>query len=828
MRIGRQFKLGCCVVVLALVEPASRASDEIVAGPMALSRLRSLIKRELEPDPTAEEIGILTELHRDACSKYESLAGGGQSQLRQLYDELRFLKKAPDVRRMRDVLTLHKQQVDAVAAIDEALFTDLTSLLASDEPDEASEERVRAGINRVRITRELDRWLQSMPLDEPTGVRGSLREAVAHAAVPEGSREPIIEILHQRDRTLEPLLQEVWEAHRAFVLAGARAFERVFGGVLPPVGALFSDDERERLYDDMKRLCLPEGQRFLAARARVRATDDDAFQKIAELLPPSERVEFALRTRCWFDQVGATMREALWNEARIRIALDALAVDDSDRTAMVEFARAWRARWLRLVSERQTAADADLDQHFWRPSIFGRLLIEDPALWAPIDGRTPQEQALCERVRTRVGQSAFDGAETMSASWWTRSVAIPTRLRDRAGARISESQFYGGSQEWSARQRFAVATMLDSAILQSSIERACGADSDAATVSKRAWQQHRARWETEVEARLDRVRLEVANGRSLSMRSPEWEACVQRILVLRDSAFRAAEEIDEQAFVMIQAAVQRGDLGLANPSALCKDTIALERFSRFLERESAAADGGLLSNGVDDVPRWVELVRSAPVSDEHRVLLEQALLRGIGPYARALVALRVAQFNIASATSGAFTNLARPESRAAVQRLTQPHDEMVRATRDLIELLLTATGDERRAFEQQLLRELCPGAFVVDSHVGELKVRAHASATDEAQRDEVNAAIERHDIALEGLFHRMACERLRSRFPYEFWSATATRSGRPTREQLERERAELRAALETTLEEVLGEQVFGRIAPRDAIDQFLDAVPQVQ
>jgi hypothetical protein len=135
------------------------------------------------------------------------------------------------------------------------MFEAIAAVLLADEHEESRRAAVRAGVERARAVREADRLLASIPLEEPSGVCAGLRGAVQRLQVAAEVRGQLDGIVAERDAVLVSSLRRVLRAYQSFAVAAADAFDEVFGGVLPPIGAVFSEQEAEKVRLRMRELC---------------------------------------------------------------------------------------------------------------------------------------------------------------------------------------------------------------------------------------------------------------------------------------------------------------------------------------------------------------------------------------------------------------------------------------------------------------------------------------------------------------------------------------------------------------------------------------------
>ncbi len=845
------------LVVTALLACAPRAfcrSDEgVVADPVSLARLREILRTSLDQGPTSSDWPIIVQLHTDMCGAYESLTHDSDGRLWQrtheLYDALRFLKSDPNSQRIREFFALHQRMADATTAIDDAMFDEISTVIGSRALDDDARERGRVGMARARQTRAIDRVLQSMPLDECTGVRGSLRSVVAHVEVPAESRAQVESILDERDRALSAAVRDLWHDYKELGLAAARAFEQVFGGIIPPIGALFSDDEVGRLRAEMKARTLLAGNRFLAARVRVREVDDSARDAICALLPPLEGVEVRLRL------VAAVIGEGeaslmLDTEANCRAAARAFGTGDPDHEGVSAIVAQWWESLAAKIDETTRAKDAGDDARLWSKELFWSLdeAGSESSVFAASQETARRLSALIASRVTAAGGSLGDLRTSLSESKprligsggfqeFQRASASSYHPRRASGASLATfSSILNPSRPGRVRGRGGVAANMSRDAFDGVFRASC-ADSERpsfAACCDEAWAIHERVCGVEVEGRIREVDA-LADARSIvrivSSQDQEARDAMNGSIRLRDLAFLAGERADEQAFETA--------LACAGDDAALREAITIARFERFIMRERESQFVDRSGEMYEPLPNWCEVVESAPLSVAARARVRAAMCSGIASYARACIGRRTAEFAYqALVTADRLDRLRVSGLHAAFQQVREAQVRVDRATADLAQLLVNASGDEAREIDHAMLREIEPEAFAEDVvAVGMIAQARRACVTDE-ERASVESAWTRFDasrvafcveLARTNLAHsQLVMRKVITPARLGAIQSDGTRGNTNARRlvaSIVRQRLDVRMALEIELESLLGCERFKQFEPRDATDQILSATP---
>ncbi|MFO0962502.1 MAG: hypothetical protein U0625_06295 [Phycisphaerales bacterium] len=828
------------LAAVAAVAPAR--ADDLVAPPMGLARLRTLLEATLEPDPSAAEMAIVVALHRDMVRAYEISRTGPGSELwkraNALYNDLQNLRTDPDRRRIRQAINDQRQLLEQAAAADHAMFEAIAAALAADEPDEAHAQAVRDGVARAGAVRDIDRLLGSMPMQEPAGIVGNMRDAVARLRVEPGVRTQLDQILADRDAAQTVALAAAMQAYRDFAVAAAGAFEQVFGGVLPPIGAVFSKDEAQRLVDRMRELVKTEGERFIAARDKVRAVEDGVIARVAALLDEDQATELRLRLMRDF----LLQRILVFEEGNIREALRVLPADDPLRAQVAAFAAKWHALLRDSFDAELRRSRADEDSSFWDPTssarFFRGMLGESPmyertrAPYAEID------RAIAARVMAAggsLGNLRSTGDERSPrlvygprASAWTQELRGYERpddngrpQRELMGLRMIDWT------ETRAPRRWGLVEPMDAAWLEAQLgAEASAAGALAGCIAAQRATYERA-WREEVDARAEKI---AAMGDRLRARSPvsvpqearpALAAAVAEAVALRDTAWRAAETLDEAFF--------EGLLACAQPAEPLRQRITLARLRRFLERERPTVAAPL--DGLDPHPDWEAAIRRGALSPQADARVREALVRAMPEYVPATIALRVALFRAASMDDRALLEgyadpayrSARADSNDALERARR---QAFSAQADLVERLLAAAGDERAALEEPLVAALTMGVCE-RAPQRRMVALAERACRDDAERAAVAAAVGTYAARRDELHRRaMRVALAATEYGRRRMLGTPARSydakGRPDREEqrrdteaVARERADLDESLEIELAGILGRDRWALIEPPD-------------
>ncbi len=854
------------VAGMALMASANSAADpavrgapmvlrdgDLVAPPLALARLRTLLEECVVPPPNADEFAILVTIHRDMVGSYgaarEGSAGDAWRAGNSLFDELRDLKRDPSRARLEQVVKAQERMLADADTAERSMFEAIAAVLLADEHEESRRAAVRAGVERARAVREADRLLASIPLEEPSGVCAGLRGAVQRLQVAAEVRGQLDGIVAERDAVLASSLRRVLRAYQSFAVAAADAFDEVFGGVLPPIGAVFSEQEAEKVRLRMRELCEREGLEFLAARAALRAREDATVERLCAALSVDDAVE--LRLRLSPSATHGYTAFLVATEGHVRDALRELPAGEPPHAAVTEFASRWREALLRELRRETEALRTREDASFWNPSPWrGALRGLEAELGQPFDRRweleldrivAPIVLAAGGRLGDLQAEASESGAprllERRSVSAWRAELAQGEAERTpRPGligmvdvVFVPDDSFAAGSAISVGRMRRGIPGPL----ARQPMHLDCG---DA------AWAEYQRRWSAEVEAAIGPLTearralqgfvpaqdLDASGLGGAPADASERLRALTRALTLRDTSWRSAEAADEAYFLALAECC--GD----DSAEACRQN-SLARFRRFLARERDAAPVDALgTDAIDQQPDWVSVVRDAGLAPSARERVERRLVEFAPRFATQTIPRRQVAFSTAAAMDAARLGLAG----SAFHRQRMPSqadrraagDRASRATADLIAAILDAAMDGSDGPEQRARLEAAVIAALYrrwsPDPVVERTVRlAEGAANDAAERSAVERAIGEFRQAHRAIHERAARLALagsplartsdgRTLFPIPIDAASAGSAERRA-EELARELADLRAALEIDLQAILGRERWARVVPPD-------------
>lgn len=860
--------LAALLLLVTVVLAAPVRGDDLVAPPMGLARLRMLLEDGLSPPPTAEELSIVVSLHRDMIESYgswrEGAAGEAWRSGNSLYDELRFMKSDPTRRRMKEVVDLQERMLAEADAAERAMFIAIAEVLSADEVDESRRAEVIAAVERARSVREADRLLASFPLGEPSGAIPGLRDAVGRLRVSPEVRDQIDAIVAERDASLPSLLRRTLREYHDFAIAAAAAFEEVFGGLLPPIGAALSDAEAERLRTRMRQRCEREGEAFLAARRTVRAREDAAVERLCAILPPDEAIE--LRLRLSPSAKAGAMRFMLLAEGQVRDALRELPADDPVRAEIEAFAPRWRQALRDELQSEVVALREWQDSTFWDPSVSRSWMLMEAAEVGLAAGRPDILQELDRILAGRVA----DAGGTLGNLVAERSPSGEARLLERRtmGEWRRELAEASDPPRRMARLRLVDVVALDEERLSAEfmatsdiLRRGVPARMDRAAVEGRlqdpiawsdrlsecvsiAWSQYEARWSREVEAAIEpltearralrRFDTSMAFAQStMPEDAGERIDALSRVLRLRDGAWRAAEAADEAFFAAC------GECAAREPEPL-RRALALARLARFIDREQRiAAIESFFGPSIESLPSWTEVVRQANLAPEARERVEMALVEESSRFIAESIQRRQRQFDQAGAMDARTLGLVgtpihRAKERHAAER-SAANLRAARATANLLGAMFEAAGDgsdgeaSRSALEAAAIEALYRG-WSIDPIARRTARRAEAVAATDEERRAVAEAFEAYTRGVRAVEERAARLALAVSpiargtrgvvlFPEPDGMARAGSDDRLAA-SLDRERSDLRTMLEIELARILGDDRWAAIAPPDVFELF--------
>lgn len=857
-------------------------ADDLVAPPLSLARLRFLLEECVSPPPTAEEYTIVVALHRDMVAAYGGPAEGeGEANSASLwrrgntlYDGLRLMKDDPTRKSVKELVRVQNAMLLEADRAERALFEALAAILVADEADVQVAAAVRAAVERARAIREADRLLSSIPLDEPSGARAGLRESVGRLRVSRETRAQIDVVLADRDVHLAPMLRQVLRAYQDFAVTAADAFDDVFGGVLPPLGAVFSEAEATRLRERMRVRCAREGEEFLAVRRALREQEDATVARINVLLPEEERIELALR-------LSPSVREGatsflLATEGHVRDALREIPETDPAYATLREFVPRWRASLQRKLADELEASRSREDTTFWDPSPWRGSMLSLEAAIGGLDhghaltmevdrivapsviragGKLGNLQAeagangsarLLERRTMSEWRSEINAISATSGSGSSVQSCGPLELCERIVSRRSNER----PEDWMTRGEFrrGIPSRLEAAELDPSIR--------ALECFESTWSVYVERWQREVEsvlAPLSRARQELAEvvedfsaanllNESVPADAAERLRTLHHALTLRDTAWRAAESADETFFQSLLACAPQHSGSDAKESD--RRAVELTRFSRFLLRERAGTARSVslawmsgASDSLEFQPDFVRVIREAGLDPRTRARVEEALVQAAPKFAAETIARRVVAFELAALTDATVLGLRdsaySDQKRANTKSQRWTFDHAARATADLVASLLDAAGDETefQAERARLERAVVTASYrnwAVDPIAARTMQLAKTAAKSDDERAEIDLAIAVFQQAFRASHERQARAELaksalarttdgRTLYSHPAGVESSADADRVKAAQL-RERADLVEALDLEFLRILGRERWARIAPPDVFE----------
>ena len=851
----------------------AHAGNDLVAPPISLSRLRLLLDDFVSPPPSPGEMAIVVATHRDMAGAYGASGPDGSGDRWRLgnerYDDLRFMRKDPTRARMREAVQLHGRMLADADAAERAMFESIAAALAADEPDEARKALVRDAVARAALAREVDRLLASLPMQEPSGVTRGMREAISRMPLAPDEHSRARDVLAARDAQLVQLLRREIRDYHAFAIAAAGAFEEVFGGVLPKIGAAFSEEEQQRLRARMVERCADEGARFLATRNELRAAEDAWLERLCTGLSPGMQYELRLRTAPWTPGSLGTGHEVLSTEGHLRDALRELPPDDPVHLAVQSIAERWRQAVIERIAIDRARLREREDRSFWEPGVLRSLTLEfgDPSEgWrrrvkpGGSDANAPESlqaelvQVLGPRIEAAGGAlgtmrvnrfgDTYVLVERASLGEWRREMADAAPRDPDPATMIHLLTRFGdltdrmepSVQEAVGATRRGIPRRMDRDAAEARVRTRLGA-ADAAIVLaclSEAWKVHEVRWDGEVEAAIPKL----AEARARLVGGPASVEVGQRLALLnqahaiRDTAWRTAESIDETFFAAVAACIPEG-------LAVAREAITLERLRRSTEREVMSRDvGALTRSGVREHPQWDDIVADAGLAPEAAVRVRSAMAAVAGRTMDAAAGRRRAAFDLAEAMDGwvAKGDEARGLPRLETQReaARAANAAADRAQVAMMAAMLKAAEDgadeahgaaQRARLEAAILRGSFRGWWVDGSarRTGALALRC---CTNDGERQEVQRALDQHAAACRMLNERrarlavaiaLADAGVQDLFPLPAEVSTAGSAERLDARH-EREFDDLRSALEIELLGILGRDRWAMVAPPDLLE----------
>ncbi len=732
----------------ALQASADSRGDDLVAPPIALARLASTLEACVTPPPTAEELLLVSALHREMVDSYgaSGVGSGGQAWRtgNTLYDELRALKRDPTRAQAKELVRLQVQMLSDADAAERTMFDSIAAVLAADESDETTRTKVLAEVARARVLRETDRLLASFPLGEPTGVRTGLRDALGRLGLTKEVRTQVDAILSERELFLAPALRHELREYHAFVIAAAAAFDELFGGALPPAGVIFSEDQEKWLRENMRSRCEREGEAFLAARRGVRSHEDATVRRICAVLSAEEAVELQLRLS---PAITGSNYLLLGAEGHVRDALRDLPLGSPARASVAEFAPRWRKALTESIERSLDAARRREDTTFWSPTPARGSLLELQSQYEDFDSGTGGGRALLPELDRILAPTVMAAGgklgnlqatdrdsnnawllERRSMGAWREELASGDPVVVSSDDRIALIDIVSFKDEKLTPQQLAsfglirrgIASRLDRAtiespMLASALDLACR---DA------AWIAYDARWSTEVE---DAVAALTDARRTLRTFSSKYywtddetenssndlaarTKALQHALVLRDTAWRAAESCDEELFHALLTCARE----LPEP---IRREIELSRCTRAIERESRGfAKANSLGRGVDAHPDWVSIVRGAGLDPDTQTRVERSIVACAPRMKSDSIARRQIAFDLAAAADATFLGLRDTAFYRQKLRSSSGYSDAQRraavATADFVGALLDAAEAHEDLSHGAAQRALLEHAFV--------------------------------------------------------------------------------------------------------------------
>ena len=867
-------------VILALVTPAAfgavrAGSGELVAPPISLGRLRLLLEEHVDPPPTPDEMSIVASAHRDMMRSYGAFAeGDGGTRWRagtSLYDELRFMRRDPSRARMREAVRAQERMLADAEAADRAMFEAIAAVLAADEPDPERQAAVREAVGRAATAREADRLLGSLPMEEPTGVIPFLSEAVARLDVDPATRARLRATLAARNTTLVSLLRREIRDYGAFAMAAAGAFEQVFGGVLPAVGAAFSDEEADRLRARMRALCGDAATPFLDDRNAVRAAEDETIERLCADLPPDACHELRLRTSPWavLTMPGGAGWMVLSTEGHLRDALAALPADDPVRPAVESIARRWRPAVIARMAADRAHTRRREDETFLDPGPMRglSLALDDPSLSWNQGGTSDDPNArrleslhaelarvLGPRIQAaggslggirvnHAGRDSYWLVQRDSMTEWQREMAEamprdpdpPSRLGMVERFSDITAGFTPEFLDANGYVRRGIPRRLDVQAMRERVRSTLdGTASDVALACiDDAWTTHERRWDAEVEAaipRLSETRKRLVPRKDAT--NDDWPKHLREALAIRDTAWRAAELIDEGFFETILQCVPSG-------MDAAQQAVALERLRRFTDREVTGIDSAAASaDRIRSHPRWMDILDAAALSPAADARVRAAIVRESPRFMAATPARRRAAFDVAAAwdewNAKRLDLRSPPDNHRQLDAARTAAIAADRATVAMMAAMLAAAEDgpdgaaQRARLESALLRGVFRN-WREDGSARRTGMRAAAAARTDDERAAVDRAVENYRLA------SRLCNERRARVAIARSSlgdagaaellplppeAAIAGSAERLDARLDAEFADLHTALEIDLVCILGRDRWRSVAPPDMLELF--------
>ncbi len=870
-------------VPLAGAAPVPRDGD-LVAPPMSLGRLRVLLEECVSPPPTPGEWSIVVALHRDMVRDYgaamEGAAGDRWREGNTLYDELRNMRKDPSRDRIKEIIDLQDRMLADADAAERTMFDHIAGALEADEPDDPDDPddlddpdsvrrlAVRDGVARARDARVVDRTLTSLPMEEPSGVRLGLRDAVARLGVDPEVRAQLLKALAFRDAQLGPLLRTELRDYRSFAIATAAAFEKVFGGVLPPIGAIFSDEEAQRLRARMLELCADEGERFLRTRRSVRALEDSTIEQMCAVLPPDAQIELRLRLT---PSIGGWGHFLISTEGAVRDALADLPADDPVRAAVAEFAPRWQTELLRILAKELVDLRAQEDDWFWKPgplrgsflALQGMLGVESGS-----QRRAELDRILAPRVadaggklghlvaeRGASGQARLLQRDSLTA--WEAEMPPEWFDRSRIGDALEmtewffsfESQLSEEHKRTSGIRRRGIPPRMPHSDTETRLLRGLDAASAAilGACIAAAWVEHEARWEREVETAIapltqardalgqfKRIKLSALWDHSpMPEDAPERTKALRSALAIRDNAWRGAEAIDEAFFDSLSRCAPADSVAI-------QQGIALARLRRFTERERRSCQGvGFVGSEIEPYPQWETIVDRSGLDAAAAERVRSAIVRQARLYAAASVGVRLIAFDGAGAGDALHLGLRDGALHQSLsRRSSETSAAMLRASRgaaDMLQAMLDAAtdgdgdgGDRQRALLESAILDVLYSGWQTDRVAQRTARLAEGACRTDEERAQVAHAHANYLAAV-----RASCERGarlalarsavarttdgRVLFPMP---ASAAEAGSPEqlKERTDREFVDLRASFDIEVMGILGRERWKHVAPPDLFE----------
>ncbi len=869
LRMGRSLLIGIAsalsAAALVSFESRAHAEDDLVAPAMSLARLCVLLNEVVSPPPTPSELIIVASLHREMVAAYDSSAEGEVRDAWRagnvLYDELRNLTRDPSRARLKEVFRLQaRMQRDADQA-EQRMFEMIAVVLAADEADAAQRATIEAAVSRARVGREADRLLASLPMEEPSGARQGLREAVARLCVSVEVRAQLFAVLAERDQSLAPLVRAELREYESFAIAAAHAFDEVFGGVLPPLGAFFSDDEEARVRARMKSSCEREGEQFLAARRAVRALEDSTVERMCALLSLDEQTELRLRLSPSINGWGAFL---LATEGHVRDVLRELPADDATRAQIAEFAPRWRIALVKELSHEIADDRARQDETFWNPSPWrASNLAFDADLGEQrcISLRAELDRLLAPRVVAAGGTlgnltaRALDSGEThllerpTVSAWHTEVKSDTAETRSRSARltlfdliAVDESAL---SPEYVASHgviRRGIAPPITRADIEARLTRGLSIEAAATTRARvsDAWSAYETRWNAEIEPAIARLgparRMLRGLAGHITVNSDTKDAATARIAaltqacVIRDSAWRAAQAADEAFFDALVDGAAAADESL-------RQAVLLERFQRFIEREKRTCDErGFAGETLESYPQWVSIADDAQLDERAHARVLSAIVREVPAFAAGVISARQARFDFAASldavllgcrTTAFYRSKERStsETRAIAQRAAKASAAMIATMLDAAAATDDGTGVEQRTRLEHAMVVALYREWEVDPLAKRSARVARAAAVNEQESLAIEHAVAMFQQAFRASQERAArlalarspiaqCADGRILFPLPAETALEASADRLA-ERLTRERRDLRSTLDIELLALLGRERWAKVAPPD-------------